>query len=203
MDVFYEESAVTKDAEKAAKKYKIVHILSNVFLALGIIMVLFGFNMPLGGEGANPLVSFLIWILFVCSWFFVMWFCLFKFKQRFNVSYDYVFVSGELRISKVININKRKLVTRLQSEEILQMGDMESQSFEDLQNTADVKLVVCTPNAEPMEGKFFMYIYTAIEGKKLLYVFECREELLMHVLRYARRSVLAKDYVMQEKKNKV
>ncbi len=203
MDVFYEESAVTKDADKAAKKYKLVHILSNTVLAIGIIMVLLGFNMPLGSEGANPLVSFLAWILSVCSWFFVMWFCLFKLKQRFNISYDYVFVSGELRISKVININKRKLVTRLQAEDILQMGDMDSQSFEDLQKGTDIKLVVCTPNENPMEGKFFMYIYTATEGKKQLYIFECREELLMHVLQYARRSVLAKDYVMQDKKNKV
>lgn len=199
MDVFYEESAVTKDAKKAEKKYKIVHILSNVSLALGIILVLLGFNLP----SENPIASFFTWLFVVCSWFFVMWFCLFKYKQRFNISYDYVFVSGEIRISKVININKRKLVARIQSEEILQIGDMDSQSFEDLQRMPDAKMIVCTPNDEAMEGKFFMYLYTVAEGKKLVYLFECREELLMHILRYTSRTTLAKDYVVQEKKNKV
>ncbi len=199
MDVFYEESAITKDAKKAEKKYKLVHILSNVSLALGIILVLLGFNLP----SENPIASFFTWLFVVCSWFFVVWFCLFKFKQRFNVSYDYVFVSGEIRISKVININKRKLVTRIQADQIIQIGDMDSESFNDLQKMAGIKLIACTPNDEPMEGKFFMYLYTVVEGKKLLYIFECREELLMHILRYASRTALAKDYVVQEKKNKV
>jgi hypothetical protein len=44
-------------------------------------------------------------------------------KNRFNVSYDYAFVSGELRIAKVINVNKRKLVARIQAEDIIQLGD--------------------------------------------------------------------------------
>ena len=38
-------------------------------------------------------------------------------------------------------------------------------------------------------------------GKKL-FVLECREELLMHIMKFAKRGTLESDYVMQEKKQK-
>ncbi len=193
MDVFYEESSITRDTVKAQRKYKIVHIISNVFLTLGILSVIFGFSFI-------PVKALLGWGLF-CAWFFIGWFALLKFKARFNVNYDYTFVSGELRIVKVININKRKVVTRLEPDDIIQLGDVDNTAFEGFRADPNTKTVYCTSNFEPSEGKFFMYILASDNGKKL-YVLECREELLLQMLRFLKRSVLESDYVAQEKKNK-
>ncbi len=191
MDTFYEESSISRD-KKGALKYKVTHVISNVFLTLGIVGLIFGFNFI-------PVNGMIAWSLF-CLWFFVVWFVLFKFKARFNVTYDYCFVSGELRISKVINVNKRKLLVRLQSDDIIQIGDVDNQSFVGLRADPNTKLVFCTSNERAMEGKFFLYILANVDGKKL-YVLECREELLLQMMRFLKRSVLESDYVMQEKKN--
>ncbi len=194
MDVFYEESSITRDTVKAAKKYKIIQIISNVFLGLGIAGILFGISFV-------PMNS--AWILwgFFCAWFFLAWFILFRFKQRYNVNYDYSFVSGELRIARVINTTRRRLVTRLQPEDIIQLGDVDNTAFEGLRADPNTKTVYCTSNVEAAEGKFFMYVLAMDNGKKL-YVLECREELLMHILRFVKRTTLESDYVMQEKKVK-
>lgn len=191
MDVFYEESSIARNAKKESTKYKIMHIISTVFLVLGIMAVFFGFSFI-------PTNMLLGWA-FICLWFFICWFILFKLKSRFNVSYDYSFVSGELRISRVININKRRLVTRIDSEDIIQLGDVDNTAFEGLRADPSTKTVLCTSNSEAGEGKFFMYILVNDNGKKL-YVLECREELLINILKFVKRTTLESDYVSQEKK---
>ena len=190
MDVFYEESSIAQNATSGARKYQILNILSQVFLWVGIILTLFAFNIPF-----NLLV---LWFLFVAT-FFVFWFVLRRWKMNFNVSYDYCFVSGELRISKVVNVNRRKLVARFTTEEMIQIGDIDNPSFDRFRSDPTSKMVVCTSNVEATEGKFFMYILAEYNGKKL-FVLECREELLMHILKFAKRGTLESDYVMQEKK---
>lgn len=190
MDVFYEESSIAKNEQKGKTKYKICQIASNVFLAIGIVLLIFTFYIPMD--------ALFIW-LFVCSWFFVCWFVLFKIKNRFNVSYDYTFVSGELRIVKVFNVNKRKLVSKIQAEDIIQLGDVDNTSFDNLRADPNTKMVFCSANDEPTSDKFFMYILANDDGKKL-YVLECREVLLMHILRFVKRTTLESDYVSQEKK---
>ena len=192
MDLLYEESSIAKDSVKAGRRYKTLNIISNVFLTIGILALLFTLNIPLEA---------IVFWLFVCSWFFVCWFVLFKMKNRFNVSYDYIFVSGELRIAKVINVNKRKLVARIQAEDIIQLGDVDNSAYNNFSSDPNIKTVFCTSNAEASEGKFFMYILVADNGKKL-YVLECREELLVNILKFVKRTTLESDYVSQEKKNR-
>ncbi len=192
MDVLYEESSIARDSVKAGKKYKILHIISNVFLTLGIIGLVLMLSIPMD--------AILGW-LFFCAWFFVCWFALFKMKNKFNVSYDYIFVSGELRIAKVINVNKRKLVCIIQSEDIIQLGDVDNSAYDGLAADPNTKKVFCTSNNEAAEGKFFMYILVSDNGKKL-YVLECREELLVNMLKFVKRTTLESDYISQEKKNR-
>lgn len=193
MDVFYEESSIAQNAKSGARKYQILNILSLIFFWIGIILTLFAFNIPF-----NLLV---LWFLFVAT-FFVFWFVLRRWKMHYNVSYDYSFVSGELRVSKVVNINRRKLVARFDTEAMIQIGDIDNPSFERFRSDPTVKTVLCTSNLEAKAGKFFMYILAEYNGKKL-FVLECREELLMHIMKFAKRGTLESDYVMQEKKNRV
>lgn len=210
MDAYYEESAVNNNAKKGEKRYKIVHVFSMIALVIAIICLVFCINcIPYKPEDptedqikAYEASKFLFGFIGMQGVFFLaLWFLLFKIKTRINVSYDYVFVSGELRISKVFNINRRKLVARIDCAEMLQVGDMDNPSYERLRSDPSTKEVVCTSNTETSDGKFFMYILANVDGKKL-YVLECRELLLMNILKFARRGTLESDYVMQEKKQK-
>ncbi len=204
MDAFYEESAVDKNSAKSARKYRILHIISTVCLVIAILLIIVClFNFPFSGSGET--VASLRFVFGFCGvqglMFFLVWFLLRKWKLRYNVSYDYCFVSGELRISKVFNVNRRKLIARIDCAEMIQVGDIDNPSYERFKSDPTVKEVVCTPNFEAGEGKFFMYVLAAYNGKKL-FVLECRELLLMNIMKFAKRSVLESDYVMQEKKQR-
>ena len=47
-----------------------------------------------------------------------------------------------------------------------------------------------------------MYILAEYNGKKL-FILECREALLMNIMKFAKRTTLDHDYVMQDKKQKI
>ncbi len=195
MEIFYEESAIAKNAKDEESKYKRFQLASNILFAMGFVATVIGCGMFLTTQ-------FIIWLLTFCIWFFVGWFIFYKLKQRHDVSYDYVFISGEIRISKVIHTSKRKLLATLQPDDILQLGDVDNPSFQNFRLDPNVKTLYCTPNSQPMEGKFFLYILASYNGKKL-FVLECREELLANMLRFVKRTILESDYVAQDKKKKV
>ena len=209
MDVLYEESAVSANAPKVEKRYKVINIISKFFGALAVIFaVIFLFNLltflfsfkAMKAEDRGSAIALLIFLLFMLFLFSGPWLACFLLKRRINLSYDYTFVSGELRIAKVFNINKRKFLCRIQPEEILQLGDVENESYDRLRSDPSTKQVLFTPNAEPAEGKFFLYILVGESGVKKLYILECREELLVNILRFVKRGILESDYVSQEKK---
>ncbi len=209
MDVFYEESSTNYNTKRGEKKYKVLNCISWICLIFAVLMLVsFIFNFPFFAIGNPDLTDEAVSVMFFYGTLgiqgvilLVAWFIFFKWKASVNISYDYCFVSGELRVSKVFNVNKRKLVTCIDCEDILQIGDVDNSSYERLRADPITKQVVCTSNVEAGEGKFLMYVLTN-HGGKTLYLLECRENLLMNVMKFARRTVLESDYVMQEKKQK-
>lgn len=204
MEAFYEESALAVKSNKERKKYAILNVVFWIFVVLAVV---FGvqciFNIPWGAtnETAQAFLTYAVFCGFVCVCFASMSVVAYKWKNTLNVTYDYLFVSGELRIARVYNSNKRKMLAKIDCADILQVGDCDNPFFSRLSADPNTKTTVCTSNDTPSEGKFFMYVLVGNDGKSL-YVLECREALLMHVLRSARRGVLEDGYVMQEKKNK-
>ena len=198
MEAFYEESSIANNAKKGSRKYKIWSYCSYFFLFLGVIALFFAFFfIPTeGGLTGEFIMALATGIMFMGFWFFFN-----RLRTRCNVSYDYCFVSGELRIAKVININKRRLVAKFDVEDIVQIGDVDSPSFDRFYADPTSKNVFCTSNEEAADGKFFMYILAQYNGKKL-FVLECRETLLMNIMKFAKRTALDHDYVAQEKKQR-
>ena len=195
MEGLYEECSKPSDEIKSARKYTTIHVFSQIFLWLAIIMLFAGlFIFPTG----------VIWFFLIeCVFFVVLWLVFNKWKSGVNVSYDYCLVSeGELRISRVVNVDSRKLVVKIQCEDILQIGDIDNGNYERLASAPNTKTEICTSNEEAAENKFFMYILVENEGKKL-YVLECREQLLVYIMQYANRSALEREYVKQDKKQKM
>lgn len=206
MEALYEESAVNVKSKRGAIIYTVLNVIFWICLFVGIAFASFAFfTFPLksGFEEEEKyqmaLSMFLVLLMFTIS-FLGAALMLYFIKRRLNISYDYVFVSGELRISKVFNINRRKLLYRIDCENILQLGDVDNTSFERLSSDPNVKRIICTSNPVPAEGKFLMYIHCAESDGRKLYLLECREELLIQILRFVKRGTLESDYVPQEKK---
>ncbi|MBQ2740861.1 MAG: hypothetical protein IJF39_04515 [Clostridia bacterium] len=204
VDAFYEESAVNLNEKKQSVFYTIFLVVQIVFAVLSVLWFWFGFTfvieIPVNGRTVQECIpSWIFFGLFFLS--FLAGAILFGvFKKRFNVSFDYACVYGELRISQVFNQKKRKLVCRIEPNSILQVGDMESESYDRLCATPGVKEVVCTPNLTAASGKFFLYVYAIDDGEKKLFLLECREALLINLMQYLRRDVLDREYVPQDKK---
>ena len=204
VDAFYEESAVNSNEKKQSLYYTIFFVAQVVFIVLSVLWGWFGFNfileVPVDGKTiVDVLPSWIFFALFLAS--FIVGAVLFSiFKKRFNVSFDYSCVYGELRISKVFNQKKRKLVCRIEPNSILQVGDADSSSYNLLSATNGVKEVVCTPNEVAGNGKFFLYVYAVDNGEKKLFLLECREALLINLMQYLRRDILDREYVPQDKK---
>ena len=204
LDAFYEESAVNLNEKKQSVLYTIFNVVQIVFIVLTVLWFIFSFNfvieIPVNGKTVQECIPG--WIFFGLLFLsFLSGAILFGiFKKRFNVSYDYACVYGELRISQVFNQRKRKLVCRIDPNSILQVGDMVSESYDRLRATHGVKEVVCTPNMMAGNGKFFLYVYAVDGGEKKLFLLECREALLINLMQFLRRDVLDREYVPQDKK---
>ena len=205
LETLYEESAINLNEKKQRIIHNILYGVQITFIVLAILwfMLMGGFlPMPDTSKGqtfADVIADWIFFFVFFAS-FIVGAVCMAFLKKRFNVSYDYVCVSGELRISKVFNQRKRRLVSRLEPSDIIKVGDMDSSSYDRYRAMPGTKEIICTPNMTSASGKFFMYVLAQYEGEKKIYLLECRESLLVNMMQYLRRDVLDSEYVPQAKK---
>ncbi len=105
MDIFYEESAVNRNAKRGAKAYAVLNILSIICLVIAGFGLITGLmNIPNGSVGdlneeQQQLMDALRFFCvggFVVAVLFFLSFLYFSYaKSLCNVSYDYVFVTGE------------------------------------------------------------------------------------------------------------
>ncbi len=190
-EVFYEESSKIQKEKSAKTKYTIFKIMAVVsWVLLGIWVYLVIFTIPFG-EG-NVLLN-IIFALLPAASFIASGIILGKFKNKFYVDYDYTFVTGELRISKVIKEIKRKPVMRFSTYNIEKIGKYGSETYSSYESMQGVKRVVLTSNVTPAEGKDFYYMVVNQEEKKLL-ILECTETLIVNILKFSNKSIVEKDF---------
>ena len=186
-DALYEESAQPLNAAKQAKWYLAFHILGILFaVATGIqtlVCITFLPSMVASLEtGLSRAILLLMWIGLDVG-FALVSFIFFRLRRRFNVSFDYLFVQDELRITKVFNGKKRKPLVTLQADHVLQLGYCEGDAFErTYAGLKGAKPVVMTPNRTPAEDKDFIHILYSTSMGKTLYILECRKEMLEHLI---------------------
>ncbi len=207
----YEESAINGNNHRNAQKCKIVKILGYFFWVVTLLLLFFFIlksnkffnlknNPDLSATESDRVVLDIIYNAFFYGLPIVMLFLgalgtvLVVFSGRFNVSYDYAIVGDELRISKVFNETKRKLVYVIGGKEVLQMGHFQSDTYNRLLRSPDIRVKRMTPNKEAANGKEFFYIYLNRSTEKLMLVLECKEKLLGYMLRITDRTALETDY---------
>ncbi len=117
----------------------------------------------------------------------------FLLKRRLYLFYDYTYVSGEVRVIKVINGIKRRRVVVFDAKEVKQVGKTSSESFKKLFNTKEIKKIIATPNGLGASAQLY-YVYAVINGQETLIVLECEEKLLAFIVSTRGKDIIEKDY---------
>lgn len=200
-EVFYEESATTQNEKSAARKYNLCKILSIVFYVVSVIYLFITIDQLPGIIKAfqeNPYALYIIlnilYLIFPFLIFFFSGFFLGKLKNKFYVDYDYTFVSGSVRVSKVIKNSKRKFILKFDYDTIEKIGKYGSDTYDKYEKTPGIKKIILTSNTEPSDGKDFYYIVVNHEDAKKLLIFECSEIFIVNILKFANRLVIEKDF---------
>lgn len=191
-EAFYEESAVSASAHTGEKLYTVFRVISIIFYVFAGIHA---FNMLMTIPGVLAKVQGVQLVIVLIEWIGLLlvlvglgllfgWI-----KLKYNVSFDYIFVEDELRISKVFNGRKRKLIVRMRADSIMKIGLCDRDSYERTL-AGNGSPVFLTPNKSAMEGKMFIYILYSTSLAKTVYVLECREALLEYLVSAVGRNKL-------------
>jgi len=192
-EIFYEESSHIQNEKKA----KTIFIVFTVFAAISFIMMIFwifmiGFVKVDDLKKGNIVVNIIY--LFVPSLMFLgLGILAMNFRSKFYVDYDYTFVTGSVRFSKVIRNVKRKNICSFNVEAIEKVGRVDSETFNMYLKMPGIKKKPLTLNVYPSNEDFFYMVVNTDKGKDL-FILDCKEEFIATVLRYSNRGILEKDY---------
>ena len=126
-EIFYEESSVVQNVKSANVKYNIfrtISIVSYVLMTLWILIIFFTLNLK-----ANWILN-LIFYLIPLILFFLSGFLFGRFKNKSYMDYDYTFVTGSIRVAKVIKNIKRKFIIKFDAKDIEKIGKYDSGTYQ-------------------------------------------------------------------------
>ena len=190
-EIFYEESAEIQNRRSASTKYnvlKTVSILSYVLLCVWIMLVFVGYEFS-----GNILVHIII-VLIPAIMFFLSGFFLGKLKNKFYVDYDYTFVTGSIRIAKVIKNIKRRFVIKFDASDIEKLGKYGSDTYHKYEKMPGIAKFILTSNVSASDGKEFYYLVVNVDGVKKLLILECTETLMVNILKFANKTIIEEDF---------
>ena len=185
-DIFYEESVATRNVSGSKIKLRVFRIASIFSTIMGILFVILLFF-------SSSLFEIVLSAILMLLSFFSAYYYNRK-KDTFNIDFDYTFVTGSIRISKVLNNKRRKNIVNFNTTEIITIGKANSQTYLRLTLDKSNKLIVATTNDTPDENKDFYYIHFSVGGERKLIVLECTELFMYHVLKHSNKSVLEQDF---------
>lgn len=191
-DIFYEESA--RIVNEKSEKFK--YYLFLIFAALSIIasviwflVVYFYFDLTKGNLTVNIILIVLPFLIFIISAIVC-----FRIKNNFYVEYDYTFISGSVRIDKVIKNVKRKPLYCFESKNVVKLGKFGSDEYFKLSANPDIEQDYLTSNNTVGEGKDLFYLCINLSGNKKLLILECTEQFCSYILKFAGRNILEENY---------
>ena len=148
-EVFYEETSLLNKEKTALGKYRLLNIFSIAsYVMAGIVALMFFYFYDI--ENFNLLV-FAVSALLPFALFLFFGIMLGRIKNTMFVDYDYTYVSGSIRISKVIRRIKRKNILKFETSDIVQMGKYGSETYLKIEKMPGVKKMILTGNQTPSE----------------------------------------------------
>lgn len=190
-EIFYEESAEIQNRKSASTKYNIfktVSIVSYVLLALWFLIVFIAYDF------SGNIIIHLVIVLVPAIMFFLSGFLVGRLKNRFYVDYDYTFVTGSIRIAKIIKNYKRRGIIKFDCSNIEKLGKYASGTYNKYERMPGIKKLILTSNYTATDGKEFYYLVVNVEGDKKLLVMECSETFMVNILKFANKSIIEEDF---------
>ncbi len=200
-EIFYEESAEIINKTSGKVKYilcNIMSIISFILLAVWILFVVIGY------EFSNVLIDIIL-LLIPTVLFIVFGIFMAKLKNKFYVDFDYTFVSGSVRFSKVIMNKDRESIVQFETTDIEKLGYYGSNLYSKYENSPSIIKEVLTLNTQPNYDKDFYYIVVNLEGQKYLYILECTKTFIVNILKYSSKTIMDEEFIKaitQARKNK-
>lgn len=192
-ELFYEESTNLIDKQKEKKKYVILNFFTIFFYVVFILFLIYiiaTFEFSKFKNGFTYVLFYILGSLVPLVFLFLTGFYMGKLRNKYYNEYDYTFVSGSIRISKIIMNKKRILLYKFDSKDIQKIGKYGSPEFEKYTKIPKTKVEYLTSNNKPTEDKDFYYIMARVEGENKLLVIECTENLITSILKFTNITVL-------------
>ncbi len=190
-EIFYEESSIIQNEKAASTKYyifKTLSILSYVFMTIWLLMIFIAFDLS-GNIVLNIIFIAVPFILLLVSGILFG-----RFKNKFYIDYDYTFVTGSIRVARVIKNIKRKFMIKFEASFIEKIGKYGSNTYSKYESMPGVNKMIFTSNYTATEGKDFYYIVANVDGDKKLMIFECTELFIVNILKFSNKSVLEEEF---------
>ncbi len=197
-EIFYEESARLTNEKSASIKYNIIKILSISSYVILVIWLILSFNFY--GLTGVWFID-LLFILIPAVMFLSSGIILGKLKNKMYVEFDYTFVSGDLRISKVIKNIKRRFVIKFDVKNIEKLGFYGNETFDRYSKMPGISKLFLTSNTVADYNKDFYYMVVNTQESKKLLIFECTETLIVNVIKFANKTILD-EYFSEQLKSK-
>lgn len=178
---FYENSA----APHNEKSQKIIYTVYNVFFVLSVIVLCVAIYMFFMFGDSGFIVMAVFSLLFGTLTFFI--------KRRLLPYYDYTYISGEVRIIKVINGKHRKKVLFFDCKDVYLLGKTDSESFQKLYATPGIKKIIAAPDKFNTDKQLF-YVGVKTGGENYIAVMQCEEKFIAFVAAIAGKNAVEKDY---------
>ncbi len=185
-EVYYEETAFPYNYSRQRVYYILCNVMAVLFALTALFFVFILLLSPVDGYAWVLPLIFIVWnILMIVLVLYIR-------SKQYNC-FDYIFVTGDIRIIKVINTKKRRKMIIVDSKDVFQVGRYESETYNKYKNMPGVK-VVFAPTNKFVADKPKYYLAATFEGVKYLIVLECTEKFLRYVLQFSGKHVLEKEF---------
>lgn len=192
MDFLYEECAQVIEQKSANTKFNTLRIISICSYILAVawgffVWFFFDWNSS-AGVVFNILIAIVpLFLLILCGYLVG------KYKNRFYADFDYILISGSIRISKVIHNTKRRDLFIFDTHDIEKIGMYNSETYCKYEQNINVIVNILTQNVTPAQNKDFYYMVVNTQGNKHLMVFECTKTFILNVVKFTSKKVLEQE----------
>ncbi len=186
-EVFYEEASFIHEKKSESRKYNTYRILSIVSFALCAVVFFAVYTVM-----QNLIYTFLHSLIPEIG--LVAFGIIFsRMKNKFYVEYDYTFVSGSIRFAKVIKEIKRVRIAMFDCSSVINVGRFYSNAYKKYESMTDIVTYNLCANDKPSDGAEIFYILAMYEGQRSIFLLDCTEKFIAHVLQFSRKGIFEED----------
>ena len=180
-DEFYENSVGPQNDRQQKtllNVYNVLFVIAICFFVISLYFLLLTFD-------SGFIILTILAVIFCVSLFFL--------KRKLYTFYDYTYISGEVRVVKVINGKSRRKFMVFDCKKVKRLGKVGSETFNSLHKSGKYKLKVATPNGLNSQNQLY-YLLIQDEAEDVLLILECQEKFLVYVVSVNGKSIIEKDY---------